>query len=376
MADVLIERVKLCDYRSYERAECSLAPGTTVLYGANGSGKTNLLEAIGLACTGRSARTRDDRELVRAGAKMASVTMTTSAFGVTNKVSVTIAPGSRKEVRVNGAPVEQVQALEARPLVCLFIPDRLALIRGAPSGRRAHLDALVGAVWPSRRTDRGAYARALGQRNALLASIRAGRAGRHTLEAWNHELATHAITLRAGRMEATETLAPPLAQRAKELGLDGRLEVRYRARSAAEDAVAFLAELSEHTDRDLERGFSTYGPHRDDLVLRHEGRDLRKYGSQGQQRLALLALLFAERDVLTDTRGGFPLMLLDDVFSELDRTRRGLLLDELAGRGQSVITTTDLEHVAGFADPTLLSVQIPRDVISATLADEASERAA
>lgn len=363
MADVLVERLEVRDYRSYEHAECTLAPGVTVLHGPNGSGKTNLLEALGLACTGRSARTRDERELIRTGAKEASVALNTTASGATNRISVTISPGSPRVVRVNGSRVEQVQALEARPLVCLFIPDRMALVKGAPSGRRAHLDAVVGALRPSRRGDRSAYARALSQRNALLSSIRAGRSGPATLSAWNYQLAEHAVQLRDGRAQSVEVLAPQVALRAQQLGLDGELRLLYRARSDAADAAMFAAELQQHTPRDLERGFSTHGPHRDDLVLRHDGRDLRRYGSQGQQRLALLALLFAERDVLAASTGSAPLMLLDDVFSELDAQRRALLLADLQSSGQSVITTTDLGHVGEVADVTAATVSIPDGVM-------------
>jgi DNA replication and repair protein RecF len=300
--------------------------------------------------------------LVRVGTKSAAVVLTTTTAGATNRITVTITPGSQRVTRVNGSRVEQVQALEARPLVCLFIPDRLALVKGAPAGRRAHLDAVVGALWPSRRGDRGSYARALAQRNALVASIRAGRAGRATLAAWNRELAANAVRLRDGRAEAVGVLAAPLASRARELGLEGVVGIDYRTQSEADDVDDFAAELEHHTPRDLERGFSTYGPHRDDLVLRHQGRSLRKYGSQGQQRIVLLALLFAERDILAAARGTAPLMLLDDVFSELDRDRRERLLAELSSSGQSVITTTDLADLPASAAAKMVSIEIPSGV--------------
>jgi len=140
-------------------------------------------------------------------------------------------------------------------------------------------------------------------------------------------------------------LVDSFADRAVELGLDGEVALRYRPRSAAGDADRLAAELAERVDSDLERGFTGHGPHRDELVLARDGRDLRTYGSQGQQRLALLALLLAEREAVGDARGALPLMLLDDVMSELDADRRARLVELLRAGGQSVVTTTDVAHV-------------------------------
>jgi DNA replication and repair protein RecF len=145
---------------------------------------------------------------------------------------------------------------------------------------------------------------------------------------------------------------------AEELGLTGAGEVRYRPRSSAASADELAAELAERTDGDLERGFTGHGPHRDDLLLRRDGRELRAYGSQGEQRLALLALLLAEREALAESRGTPPLMLLDDVMSELDSARRERLVELLLGGGQAVITTTDLDHVPGAADETVAALAV------------------
>jgi DNA replication and repair protein RecF len=160
-----------------------------------------------------------------------------------------------------------------------------------------------------------------------------------------------------------ERLVEPFTRHAEALGLEGGAEVGYRPRSKAADVEALAAELAERTPGDLERGFTGYGPHRDDLALRHAGRELRSYGSRGQQRLGLLALLLAERDVLAHTRGAPPLLLLDDVMSELDATRRGRLVDVLRGGGQSVITTTELAHVPGADEPAVEKVAIGEGIV-------------
>jgi DNA replication and repair protein RecF len=171
---------------------------------------------------------------------------------------------------------------------------------------------------------------------------------RDSLPAWDAELARHGVALRDDRAAVVALVAERFSAAAAELGLAGEAEARYRPRSSAATAAELAAELAERTDSDLERGFTGHGPHRDDLALRREGRDLRSYGSQGEQRLALLALLLAEREALAEARGPVPLLLLDDVMSELDAERRGLLVQRLSeAGGQAVITTTDLAHVPG-----------------------------
>jgi DNA replication and repair protein RecF len=151
----------------------------------------------------------------------------------------------------------------------------------------------------------------------------------------------------ADRRAAVDELTAAFAARAAELGLDGEPEVRYRPRARATSAAELAAELAERIDGDLERGFTGHGPHRDDVALLREARELRAYGSQGQQRLGLLALLLAEREAIGAARGHPPLLLLDDVMSELDGERRTRLVDVVAGSGQTVVTTTDLAHVPG-----------------------------
>jgi DNA replication and repair protein RecF len=347
---MIATRLILRDFRSYAAADVQLGPGLTVVTGRNGAGKTNLLEAIYFACTGRSCRTGNERECVRFGAQLTRLELRCTDDGREHEITVGFQPGEPKRLRVDGAPVERLTDVASRPLVSVFLPDRLELVTGAPALRRGHLDQVVAALWPARTATRRAYSAALAQRNALVAAIRAGRGGRGSMPAWDAEVARHGAALMADRAAVVEELRPRFARHAAGLGLSGDPEVAYRPRSNATTAAELAAELAERLEADLERGFTGHGPHRDELVLRREDRELRAYGSRGQQRLGLLALLLAEREALAESRGTPPLLLLDDVMSELDAGRRSRLVELLSAGGQSLITTTDLAHVPGADD--------------------------
>jgi DNA replication and repair protein RecF len=352
---VIVTRLELRDFRNYEAAELQLPAGLAVVVGPNGAGKTNLLEAVYFGCTGGSPRTSNERELVRRGASVARVVVDTRDDEAAHRLEVGFEPGEAKRLRVDGAAVNSL-SFDARPLVSVFMPERLELVKGAPAARRAHLDQVVAALWPARAGARAAYSRALAQRNALLGRIRAGAATPSALDAWDAELAREGIALMEHRAEAVDGLQEPFGRLAGQLGLPGPAEVRYRPRSAAVDAEGLAAELGERRGADLDRGFTAHGPHRDELGLRLDGVTLRAYGSQGQQRTALLALLFAERELLSARRGRPPLMLLDDVMSELDAERRELLAELLRSGGQAIVTATEADHVPGVAEDELIRV--------------------
>jgi DNA replication and repair protein RecF len=355
--------VEMRDFRTYTRAEARLGDGLTVVHGPNGAGKSNLLEAVYFGCAARSPRTRNERELIRFGAQATRVAVRLLDGSEPHELSVgfgTVAgsPQLIKRMSADGAPVERMLDVESRPLLSVFLPERLELLKGPPAVRRGHLDQLVAAIWPLRAQTRREYSRVLAQRNALLGGIRAGRSSPATLSTWDRELAGKALAVREHRREAVALLADPFAERARELGCNGDASLEYRPRSRAKDEEEFVAELQQRLAGDLERGFSGHGPHRDELALLRDGRELRVYGSQGEQRLALLALLLAERAVLARERGRTPLMLLDDVRSELDGERRELLARELSAGGQSVIATTDIAHVPGATDASVTRLRI------------------
>lgn len=334
-------------FRNLEDGEHQLGSGLTVVHGANGAGKTNLLEALFFGLTGRSCRTRREREMISFGADLASSEVRlqpeegeqVEPFSMLSSISS--AEGRRRRIAGRDVTADDDRR---RPAVSIFMPGRLALVTGPPSPRRAHLDRLVAALWPARSQLRASYGRALAQRNALLSRVRAG-GNPGSLDAWDSELAISAVPLVEARAAAAEALAEPFARSAELLGLEGEAALEYRPRTGGADRAAISAELAERRDADLARGFTGWGPHRDEVELSRAGRSVRRYASQGQQRIALLSLLFAEREALQTARRSLPLLLLDDVMSELDPERRDRLVGLLDDGGQALITATESAHV-------------------------------
>jgi DNA replication and repair protein RecF len=365
---VRVLSVELRDFRTYARTDAELGAGLTIIHGPNGTGKSNLLEAIYFGCTGGSPRTRNEREMVRFGAQATRVSVRLLDGEQSHELTVgygTVTGSAQavKRMACDGAQVERMLDVPVRPLISVFMPDRLDLIKGPPALRRAHLDQVVAALWPARVEVRREYSRVLAQRNALLGRIRAGRASQASIATWDRALALKALEVRADREQAVALLAESFVRRVGDLGLAGEASLEYRPRSRAADEHEFVAELTERLPGDLERGFTGHGPHRDELALLRDGRELRVYGSQGEQRLGLLALLLCERAVLAEKRGRTPLMLLDDVMSELDAERRELLARELSSDGQSVIATTDLAHVPGAGDQSVARLRVSAGTI-------------
>jgi DNA replication and repair protein RecF len=339
---VIARRVATLGFRNLADGETPLGDGVTLVWGPNGAGKTNLLEALYVGLAGRSPRTRSDRETIAFGAPLARVEVEVADGPEVRGFLWALERGAERRHRVDGRDVDAGAGAELRPALSVFMPDRLVLVKGPPAARRAHLDRFCTALWPARADVRRRYGRALAQRNALIGRIRAGIADALSLDAWDTELATSGAELIEIRAEAVGTLAGPFAAAGEELGLDGSAVLTYRPRSEATDASQLAAELRERRGTDIDRGFTSHGPHLDEMAITRAGKALRRYGSQGEQRLALLALLFAEREVLVAAGRGPPLMLLDDVTSELDPTRRALLCDRLlAGGGQALITATE-----------------------------------
>src|SRR3954470_22748246 len=214
-----VTRLRLRDFRCYASAELALGPGLTVIHGRNGAGKTNLLEALYFGLTARSCRTANEREVVRFGESAARVEVVIAAEDGPHELAVGFQPGEAKRLTADGAPVERFADAAARPLVSVFLPDRLELVKGAPALRRAHLDQVIAAAWPTRAGTRRAYTQALAQRNALIGRIRAGRAARDSLPAGDAELARHGIVLRDDRAAAVDLIRDRFAVIVTELGL-------------------------------------------------------------------------------------------------------------------------------------------------------------
>ncbi len=335
-----VSSLDIRDLRSLDRLQLEIGAGVTSVVGDNGTGKTNLLEAIYFGLSGRSFRTRDRRELIRFGESVARAEVGVVAEDLAPHsllASVSRVEGRRHLLDGEAAPPETIA--RHRPHLVVFSPDRLVLVKGPPAERRAHIDRFVAARWPGRSGLRQDYGQALAQRNALLRRVAAGLSPEAELDAWDAALVAAATPLIEAREEAVADLAPRFAEAAAELGLDGA-ELRYAARSEA-DASILREALAQRRASDLQRARTSLGPHLDELELKFCGRSLRRYGSQGEQRAGLLALLFAERAALIAAGSPAPLMLLDDVMSELDPAHRELLASRLAGAGQSLVSAAD-----------------------------------
>jgi DNA replication and repair protein RecF len=302
--------------------------------GPNGVGKTNLLESLHVATQGFSPRTRTDAQLVRFGDRVSRVAVRGTRGGVPVEIEVTLENGTAKRAKLNGAVLRAAEQLRGETAALVFTPDRLGIVKGAPAARRAYFDRTLGRLVPARGSLSAEYGAAVAQRNASLRRVAGGFSTREALAPWTEQVAALGAALVGARVEMLALLGPPFAERAGELGLPGA-ELRY------EGVPPTLASLEERLDRDLERGVTGLGPHLDDVVIAGGGRELRSFGSQGEQRLVVLALLLAEAELLAERRGVPPLLLLDDVLSELDPARRRILAARVAGTGQALVTATD-----------------------------------
>jgi DNA replication and repair protein RecF len=249
------------------------------------------------------------------------------------EIEVTLRPGDAKKARLNGAALRAAEQLRSEVSTLVFTPDRLVVVKGGPAARRAYFDRVLSRLFPARAGVPAEYGAAVAQRNASLRRVAIGVSSRDAVSPWTERVAELGAALVAARAEAITLLAPLFTERADELGLPGG-ELRYEAEPPTSEALE--ARLGD----DLDRGTTGLGPHLDDVEIRAEDRDLRRFGSQGEQRLAVLSLILAEAALLAERGPAPPLLLLDDVLSELDEGRRAALAARLAGTGQTLITAT------------------------------------
>jgi DNA replication and repair protein RecF len=323
--------------------------------GANGVGKTNLLEALHVGAQGFSPRTRAEPRLVRFGEAAARVRLAGEEGRTPFETEIDMAPPQSKEIRLNGAALAGGDELRLRLAALAFTPDRLAVVKGGPIVRRAYLDRMIGRMYPARAALPAEYGRALAQRNAALRRARAGESSADAVEPWTEQVANLGDELDRARAQLVAELAPGFQLHAEALGLAA-------ADLAYEEQGLSAAELTARLTRDLERGTTGVGPHLRDAPITASGRDLRAFGSQGEQRTAVLALVLAESDLVADRRGEPPLLLLDDVFSELDSVRSRALVERLPTGGQTVVTATDRPSALA---PTLLVTVTPGEARAA-----------
>lgn len=347
----LLRSLVLRNLRGYASLDLTLGPGPQLVWGPNAAGKTTLLEAIVLLALGRSHRTGADAELIRWGTDFLRVEGVVGVVGAEEEeaeegvaLDVSLQAGGRKRIQVNGVP-RRPAALAEQLRTVLFAPEEMLLVVGPPTLRRTALDQLAGPHTPMYGSHLSTYARVLSQRNSLLRQIRDGEADRAQLRYWDEPFLASGAAIVAARLRLLELLAEPLAAAHLEIApAEEPLTLAYATNApllpgeSPRDALA--RRLHETAEKEAWNGTTLVGPHRDDLVFRIGGRDLTTFASRGQQRTAILALKLAELDLLTALDGRPPLLLLDDVFSELDPLRRGHLVRRIAELPQALVTTT------------------------------------
>jgi DNA replication and repair protein RecF len=304
-----------------------------LLHGPNGAGKTNLLEALHVGTQGFSPRARRDGLMIRFDADAARVRLNGKLGENRFATAVLLTRGESRRVELNGERLASGERLRHELTTLVFTPDRLAVVKGGPATRRAYIDRVVARLLPSRGTVASEYASALGQRNAGLRRVRAGFSSPAALAPWTESVVALGESLVRAREDALTLLAPAFTETAGELGLADATLVYDGQPASAEELAARVAS-------DLERGVTGAGPHLHDVRIEARRRDLRAFGSQGEQRMAVLALVLAEAAALRERHEVSPLVLLDDVLSELDGERRRALAGMLERGSQTVLTAT------------------------------------
>lgn len=338
---MILQSIELSNFRNYEREVFQFHPGTNVLYGDNAQGKTNVLEAIFVGGTTKSHKGSRDREMIRTGEKEAHLRYFVEKREKVFRVEVHMRRGGSKGIAIDGIPIRNSNELLGLSNIVFFSPEDLGIIRDGPEERRRFIDMELCQLNKAYLFYLTQYKRILKQRNVLLKQIQEKKDLRDTLEIWNGQLAEHGRKI-IGLREEFVTELNEIMKRKHNCLTGGReqVEIAYGPNCREKDLESRLF-LEE--ERDIFLGTTTVGPHRDDILFRTEGQDLRKYGSQGQKRTAALSLKMAEIEIVEKLIGEKPILLLDDVLSELDRNRQNYLLENIKGI-QTIITCTGLEE--------------------------------
>ncbi|WP_258361111.1 DNA replication/repair protein RecF [Moorella sulfitireducens] len=341
MPAIRLRRLQLTNFRCYRELNWQCQPGLNIIQGPNGAGKTNLLEAIGYLSFARSLRQQQDQHLATWGENSFQIKGYCGS-GQENIELAIIYHEAHKKLTINGQHHRLVDLLGILPVI-YFGPDDLLLLKGAPVYRRNFLDRELSILDRLYCHNLQSYRRLLLQRNRLLRDIKAGRGKEQELEPWNIQLVSTGVAIIRKRQSFIQSIEPLAAEIYSKMGgLEG-LSLTYR--SSVRDYEDWLAKIAAGQEREIQAGLSLWGPHRDDLSFYIGEHEARFFASQGQQRSAVLALKIAEAGIFTQFLGKKPILLLDDVFSELDGKHQQALLALLASGGQTFLTTADIEKL-------------------------------
>ncbi len=338
---MIIKSIELCNFRNYEREEFHFHEGTNVLYGDNAQGKTNVLEAIFVGGTTKSHKGSKDSELIMKGREEAHLRYFIEKNECTYKVEIHMKRGKAKGIAIDGLPISSSKEMMGLCHIIFFSPEDLSIIKDGPEQRRRFIDMEMCQLKKTYLYYLTQYKKVLKQRNALLKQIQQNNELRGTLEIWDKQLIEYGTKLIEMRDGFVQEIAVIIKDKHRNLtGGQEEIEVKYKPNCQAND---FSGQLFIERDRDIILGTTTVGPHRDDMLFYIGGQEIKTYGSQGQKRTAALSLKMAEIEIVEKTIGEKPILLLDDVLSELDRSRQNYLLENIKGI-QTIITCTGLEE--------------------------------
>lgn len=332
-----IKKIKLKNFRNYVEQEINLEKSTNLFYGDNAQGKTNILEAVFLGAIGKSFRARKEKELINLEKSNALIEIEYKKVDREGIVKIEIS--EKKCIYINGVKQTKISELLGNINVVMFSPDNIEILKSGPSARRKFLDIMISQLRPKYVYALNLYNKTLEQRNNYMKQIKVGESNPHLIEIWDNKLAEYSQNVYNYRNEFIEKLKKKIVEIHKQI-TDGKEEIKIKYISDCENMEKYLDDLQKNFNFDLQRGYTTKGVHRDDFFVFINGKQVNVYGSQGQNRTTILSLKLAELQVIYDEIGEYPVLLLDDFMSELDKNRRNNFVDNIRDI-QVLITCTD-----------------------------------
>ena len=332
-----IKKIKIKNFRNYESEEINLEKNINIFYGQNAQGKTNIIESIFLCSLGKSFRTKKDKEMIKLNEQNAVVEVEYEKSDRDGKIKIEI--GNKKNIYLNGIKIKKLSELLGNLNIVIFTPDDINILKGGPQNRRRFLDIMISQLRPNYMHILNLYIKTVEQRNNYLRQIKEEHKDENLLEIWDEKLAEYAIKIYEYRKEFIEKIIKKLDIIHKNI-TNGEEQIELEYVTECDSKEKYLKLLKERRKLDIIKGFTTKGVHRDDFMIYINKKDIKIFGSQGQNRTAMLSLKLAELQVIYDEIGEYPILLLDDFMSELDKTRRKNFLENIEGT-QVIITGTE-----------------------------------
>ncbi len=332
-----VKSIKLKNFRNYKNEKIELGENINIIYGENAQGKTNIIEAIFLCSMGKSFRTKKEKEMINLKEENCLVEIEYEKSDREGKIKIELA--SKKNIYINNIKIKKLSELLGKINIVIFKPDDINIIQGDPQNRRRFLDIMISQLRPTYMHTLSLYQKTIEQRNNYLKQIREENKDENMLEIWDEKLADYAIKINKYRNEFIKKIKEKIVKIHKEITND-KEEIEIIYNSDCENKDNYLNLLKQRRKLDIIKGFTTKGVHRDDFEIEINNKNLKIYGSQGQQRTATLSLKLSELNVIYEEIGEYPILLLDDFMSELDKTRRENLIKNIKEK-QVIITCTD-----------------------------------